>query len=293
VSTRVKVTHPQKLLFPADGITKGELCAYYESVAPVMVPLIRDRPVSVQRFPNGIDRPGFLQQDLHGSAPDWLPTATVPKKGGTVTHPLANSADALVWLANQNAITPHVWNSRVDRLERPDRMIFDLDPSVEDFGAVRSAARELGDLLRELELEPFTMTTGSRGVHVTVPLRRTADHDTVRETAFAIAAELVAHAPDELTTETRKAKRGDRLYVDCLRNGYAATTVAPYAVRARPRAPVATPLRWEELGDAALRPDGWTIRTLGERLARDGDPWAEIDRAARALGKARRALGLR
>lgn len=293
MSTWAQVTHPEKVLFPDDGITKGELCAYDEEIAPVMVPHVRDRPISMQRFPNGIGKGGFLQQDLHGSAPDWLPTATVPKKGGTVTHPLANSADALVWLANQNAITLHVWNSRVDRLERPDRMIFDLDPSVDDFGAVRAAARALGDLLRELELEPFAMTTGARGVHVTVPLRRTADHDTVRETAFAVAGELVEREPDALTTEPRKAKRGHRIYVDCLRNGWAQTAVAPYAVRARPGAPVATPLRWEELDDSGLRPNGWTIRTIGRRLSRSGDPWAQIARAARELGKARRALGLR
>jgi bifunctional non-homologous end joining protein LigD len=291
--SRVEVTHPDKVLFPADGITKRDLVTYYERVAGVMVPHVRDRPVSMERFPEGIDKPGFIQMDVRGAAPPWLQTITVPKRYGTVTHVLANSPAALAWLANQAVITLHVWTSRADRLDRPDRMIFDFDPGGGDFTGVRKAARALGALLRDLGLEPFAMTTGSRGLHVTVPLRRTAGYDTVREAAFAIAGTLVARAPHELTIEARKAKRGDRIYIDCLRNGWAQTAVAPYAVRARPGAPVATPLRWQELSNSRLRPDGWTLRTIGRRLARIGDPWADIAAHAHGLSEARRALGQR
>jgi bifunctional non-homologous end joining protein LigD len=186
-----------------------------------------------------------------------------------------------VWLANQNCITPHVWLSRADRLERPDRMIFDLDPPTDDeFPLVRRTARELGDILREAGVEPFAMTTGSKGIHVVVALRRLYTFERVRDAAVAVAAELVARRPKELTTEFYKRKRDGRLFVDVNRNAYAATAVPAYAVRPKPGAPVATPLRWEELEDARLRAQRWTLRTA---LERDPDVWAGLPRAAGGL----------
>jgi len=277
----VPISHPGKVLFPADGIRKADLAAYYRDVAGLMVPHVRDRPVSLQRFNNGIEAGGFFQKNLARGRPDWVKSVRVGKRGGSLVHALANDAATLVWLANQNCITPHVWTARADRLERPDRMVFDLDPEGDDdFTLVRRTARELGDILRESGVEPFAMTTGSRGIHVVVALRRRYGFDKVRAAAVAVAEQLVARRPRDLTMEFYKRKRDGRLFVDVNRNAYAATSVPPYAVRPKPGAPVATPLRWEELEDRRLRAQRYTLRNV---LDREGDPWESIARAAGAL----------
>ncbi len=279
----VTITHPDKVLFPADGITKGDLAAYYRDAATWMVPHVRGRPVSMQRFNAGIGRDGFFQKNLPRGAPDWLHRVEVAKRGGRLVHVLADDAAALVWLANQNCVTPHVWTSRADRLDRPDRMIWDLDPAGDGhdaFGLVRRTALALGALLRELGTEPWAMTTGSRGVHVVVPIRRRYGFPAVHAAARAVADELVARRPAELTTEFYVRKREGRLFVDVNRNARAATAVPPYAVRPRPGAPVATPLRWDELEDPALRADRFTLRDVLERPA---DPWERIARSAGRL----------
>jgi bifunctional non-homologous end joining protein LigD len=216
-----------------------------------------------------------------------VPTVEVPKKGGTVRHVLANETATLVWLANQNCITPHVSTARADRLDRPDRIVWDLDPSGEDFDLVRRTAIDLGGLLREAGCEPFAMVTGSRGIHVVVAITRRYAYDAVRDAALAIADALVERSPDDLTTAFRKEKREGRLFLDVNRNGRAQTAVPAYAVRPRPGAPVATPLAWDELEDSGLRPDGWTLRTVRARLERDGDPWAAIARSAGGLPRLR------
>jgi bifunctional non-homologous end joining protein LigD len=206
-------------------------------------------------------------------------------------HAMANDAATLRWLANQNCITPHVWQSRCDKLDRPDRIVFDLDPSGDgDFENIRAGALALGETLRELELEPFAMTTGSRGIHVVAPLRRTRTADEVRARAGEIAEDVAAEHSDTLTTAWRKEKRDGRILVDTARNTYAQTVVAPYAVRALPGAPVATPLAWGELSDPDLHPRRWTLRDLPARLAERGDPWSDIRRHARALRLSGRSL---
>ena len=277
----VPLTHPDKVLFPDDGITKADLAAYYRDAAPRMVDLVRDRPVSLQRFNAGIAKPGFFQKNVERGAPDWVKRVQVGKRGGTLWHVLANDAATLVWLANQNCITPHVWLSRADRLERPDRMIFDLDPaSADDFALVRRTARDLGDVLREAGVEPFAMTTGSKGIHVVVALQRRYGFGEVRDAAVAVATELVERRPKDLTTEFYKRKRDGRLFVDVNRNAYAATAVPPYGVRPLPGAPVATPLHWDELSDRRLRAQGWNVRTV---LDRDPEVWKGVRRAAGGL----------
>jgi bifunctional non-homologous end joining protein LigD len=288
---RVPISHPERVLFPAVGLTKLDLARYYAGVADAMLPHVRRRPLALQSFPQGVEGDGYFVKDAPRHFPKWIATAAVPKReGGTIHHPLADDAATLVYLAGQNAITLHAWTSRADRLERPDRIVFDLDPSARRFAEVRAAARGLGDLLRDLGLVPFAMTTGSRGLHVVVPLRRTADYDAVHGFARAVAAALVEREPGALTVEFRRERRGERIFVDVGRNAYGQHAVAPYAVRALPTAPVATPLRWEELEARGLDPQGWTAATIGDRLAAGGDPWREIARHARALGPARRAL---
>jgi bifunctional non-homologous end joining protein LigD len=285
----VKISHPDKQLFPS-GVTKAELAEYYARVAPAMLPHVRGRPVSMHRFPDGVDKQGFFQKNASDYFPDWMDIVEVPKRGGTVRHVVCSDAAALVYLANQNTITPHVWLSRLDRLDRPDRLIFDLDPSRQAFAEIRRAARDFGELLEQLGLAPFAMVTGSRGIHVTVPLQRRADFGEVRAFAEDVAALMEARHPDRFTTQFRKAKRGGRLLLDVARNAWAQTAVPPYAVRARAEAPVAVPVAWKELGSSKLRPDGWTVRTLSRRLDRVGDPWEKIGSAARSLGEPRRRL---
>jgi bifunctional non-homologous end joining protein LigD len=280
----VRLTHPERVLWPADGLTKADLYDYFGTIAPVMLAHVRDRPVSLQRFRGSVEEGGFFQKDVPRGAPDWIRTVEVPKKGGTVRHILANDRPTLLWLAQQGCVTPHVFPCRADKLDRPDRLVIDLDPSDEDFDAIRRAALRCGAALRERDLVPFAMVTGSRGVHVVVPLRRTRDTGDVLAWARDFAGTLAAADPDVLTTEFRKEKRKGRIYVDVARNGPAQTVVPPYAPRPRPHAPVATPLRWEELEDPGLRPDAWTITTVLDRLERlGGDPWADITAAARSL----------
>ena len=277
----VKLSHPDKVLFPADGLTKADLAAYYAGVAPAMLTHVRDRPLNLWRWNAGIEGQRVVQQDIPKGAPDWVARVETPRrKGGTNAHVLCQDAATLRWLANQNCITPHVWTARRDRLNRPDHMVFDLDPAPgTEFAVVREAALAVGERLRGERLEPYAMTTGSKGIHVIAPLRRTRSSDDVREWARELGAEVADGHPATLTTEWRIEKRGGRILVDTARNTYGQTVVAPYAVRALPGAPVATPLRWEELEDAQLSAQRWTLRTVGERLAGSGDPWASIGRA--------------
>jgi bifunctional non-homologous end joining protein LigD len=288
----IDITHADRVVFPEAKVTKLGLARHYAAVAPFMVPHVRDRPLAVQSFPQGVAGKGFFVKNAAKHFPDWIRTAHVPKReGGALTQVLANDAPTLVYLAGQNAITPHIWTSRADRLEQPDRVVFDLDPATSKFAEVRAAARSLGDLLRDLGFEPFTMTTGSRGLHVVVALRRRADYATVNAWARDVGARFAATAPDRLTTEFRIAKRAERLFVDVHRNAYAQHAVAPYAVRALPIAPVATPLHWDELSDRSLRPQSWTVKTIQARLDSEGDPWKGIAKTARSLPAASRPQG--
>ncbi|MFF8598041.1 non-homologous end-joining DNA ligase [Streptomyces sp. NPDC015232] len=283
----VEVPRPGKVLFPDDGLTKDDLAGYYRRIAPRMVPQLRGRPLMLERHPDGIDGPGFMQKDVPDHFPDWLDRAELPKADGTVTYVLCDDAASLVYLAGQACVTPHRWLSRADRPDHPDRLVFDLDPPGEDFAPVRRAAGRLRALLDELELPSLAMTTGSRGLHVVVPLRRGETFDEVRAFARELADLLAARHPDELTTAARKKDRGERLYLDVQRNGYGQTAVAPYAVRARPGAPVAAPLDWAELDDPELTARRWTLRDADELL--DRAVWQDPPRG-HATAAARRRL---
>jgi bifunctional non-homologous end joining protein LigD len=283
----VEVTHPDRVLFPdpsaRKGITKRDLVDYYGEVADTMLPHLRGRALSVQRFPRGIGEQGFVQQDFADSLPDWMSGVEVAKEGGTVVHPLAERREALRWLANQNCITLHMWQSRRDRLHNPDRLVFDLDPSDTDFAVVRATARAAAGVLDDLGLACYVQTTGSRGLHVVTPVRPDTDFDTARQFARDVAEVVAADDARHRTVEVRKDKRGGRVYLDIMRNAYAQTAVAPYSVRARAGAPVATPLEWDELDARGLRADRFTIRDVPKRLAGQRDPWADMSRHARSL----------
>jgi bifunctional non-homologous end joining protein LigD len=286
-----RTTNPERVLFPEEGLTKGEIVDYYRRVAPVMVPHLRGRPLMLERYPEGIGGPGFYQKDIPDYFPSFVHRVEVAKEGGTVVHAVCDDEETLVYLANQGSLTFHTWTSRVDRLHQPDMVVFDLDPPAKGFPVVRTAARRLREVLEDLGLVPFLKTTGSRGLHVVAPLEPRADFEAVRAFAFGVAELLVAMDPGRLTTAVRKAKRGGRVFVDVLRNGYAQTAVAPYSVRARPGAPLSTPLDWDELSSGRLTPDRYTVRNLFRRLGAKPDPWSGMAGQARPLDEARRRLG--
>jgi bifunctional non-homologous end joining protein LigD len=282
----VELTHPDKVLFPRAKVKKRDLAGHYERVADLMLPHVSGRALALEAFPQGIDGYGYFMKAIPDYFPDWVKRATVAKRGGTVTHVLAEDAATLVYLAGQNVVTLHIWLSRTDQPRKPDRLILDFDPSKSGgFADVRAAAREAGDRLRDHGLVPYAMATGSRGIHVVCPLRRGPSFTDVHRFARALAEEMVEDDPRRLTREYLKAKRGDKIYVDVNRNAYAQHAVAPYSVRRKPKAPVAVPLHWEELSSSRLRPDRWTVRNVGERLDAESDPWKGLGRRARGLPK--------
>jgi bifunctional non-homologous end joining protein LigD len=286
----VKITRPEKILFPGDGISKDDLVKYYQRVGPWMLPHLEGRPLSMQRYPDGIDHEGFFQKAAASYYPSWIETAKVAKAGGTVKHVVCNDVATLVYLANQACVTMHIWLSRTDKPKFPDQMIFDLDPSGEEFSEIVSAAQALKELLDEIDLPAYLKATGSRGLHVVTPLDRSEDFESVRAFAKGVAEVVVARDPARYTLEQRKNKRGGRVFIDINRNAYAQTAVAPYSVRARPHAPVAIPLDWAELRGKHFRPDAVTIATAIDRLERIQDPWKEFWRKPAALKKARRTF---
>ncbi|WP_435131675.1 non-homologous end-joining DNA ligase [Actinacidiphila sp. bgisy144] len=286
----VRIGRADKPLFPDDGLTKADLARYYHAVAPRLLPHVRGRPLMLERHPDGIGSGSFMQKDVPQYFPDWVHRTTVPKEGGTVTHAVCDDTATLLYLAGQATITPHRWLSRADRPYCPDRLVFDLDPPEDDFVPVREAARLLRGLLDELRLPCAVMTTGSRGLHVLVPLDRRAHADDVLAFARDTADVLADRHPGELTTQPRKQARRGRLYLDVQRNGYAQTAVAPYAVRALAGAPLAMPLTWSEVDDPATTARRWTLDGIDERLAQP-DPWKDpaLTRG-RSLAAARRRL---
>ncbi|MBI4261097.1 MAG: ATP-dependent DNA ligase [Actinobacteria bacterium] len=285
----VEVGNAGKVFFPDGGITKGELVEYYARIAPRMVPLVRDRPLAMKRYPNGTLGKSFFQKDASAHFPPWIRTAEVPKRGGSNDQVLANDGATLVYLAGQGMIEPHVFPSRVDRLRFPDRLIFDMDPP-DGFELARRGAGVTREVLEELGLVSFLMTTGSRGLHVVVPLKREDDFDSVGDFSRRVAEVVVSRDPGRFTIEARKIERRGRMLVDFWRNAYAQHAIAPYGVRARPGAPVATPIGWDELDDRALRADRYTIRDVEAKLDRDGDPWKGMTRRARSLEVPKRRL---
>ncbi|CAL9288890.1 non-homologous end-joining DNA ligase [Streptomyces sp. SudanB182_2057] len=291
----VEIRRPGKVLFPGrDGApeyTKGDLADYYRSVAPYLLPHLRGRPLMLERYPDGLDGERFMQKNAPAHYPEWITRAEVAKEGGTVTHVVCDDTATLLYLAGQACVTLHRWLARTDRAggpDHPDRLVFDLDPPGEDFAAVREAAGWLRELLTELDLPVAPMTTGSRGLHLVVPLNGRHDVDDVRAFARQVAERAVARHPDRLTTAARRADRGDRLYLDVQRNAYAQTAVAPYTVRARPGAPVAVPLTWEQLDDPGTGARRWTLADTLEQAR--ADPWAGLPDRGRGLGPARRRL---
>jgi bifunctional non-homologous end joining protein LigD len=285
------ITHPDKVLFPDAGITKGDLAAYYESVAEVMLPHLRGRPITMERFPQGLAEKGFLQKNVDKGFPDWLERVEAPKKDGVVHYLVVRDQRSLLWMVNQNTITPHVWTSRAPDLLHPDIVVFDLDPA--DSGAdgaersapkaLRATALALRDLLEELGLPSWLKTSGSKGFHIVAPLDGKTDSGVVSSFAHAVGALMVTRDPEHVTQEFSKADRGGRILIDTGRNGYGATFAAAYAVRAKPDAPVSAPCTWDELASGDVAPRTFTVKTMRKRVDQVGDLWAEMLKKKRSL----------
>ncbi|MFO0982968.1 MAG: non-homologous end-joining DNA ligase [Planctomycetota bacterium] len=270
------ITHPEKVLFPDDGITKGELAAYYQAIAPLMLPHLRARPVTMERYPQGIGEKGFFHKDVARGFPAWLERVAMAKKDGVVHHPIVMDARALSWIANQNCITLHVSAARAPDLLHPDLCIFDLDPSVDDDDALRRAALEQRALLAELDLTSWVKTSGSKGFHLAVPLDRQTHTGEVAWFAHRVGARLVERDPETFTQEFHKVDRGGRILIDTGRNDYSATFAAAYTVRARAGAPVSAPCTWQEIERGTVGPRSFALRTMAARVAAVGDPWVDL-----------------
>jgi len=288
----VEISNRNKVFFPNSKYTKGDLIDYYEKIADLMIPHLKDRPISMLRFPNGINDKQFYQKDTPDYFPDWIEVKQVKKqKGGTTNYVICNNTATLVSLANQSCITPHIWLSKKDKLDYPDKMIFDLDPSDNDFSKVKSVAEKLKKFLeKDLNLPVYLMTTGSRGLHLVIPLERSSNFDEVRDFAQTTAKHLEAENPEEITTATQINKRGNKLYIDTARNGFGQTSVAPYAIRAIEEAPVATPIDWEELGNPSLTAQTYNIKNIFLRLGKKSNPWKNMERHSVSITSARKKL---
>ncbi len=279
----VEITHSGKLLFPKDRINKEDVAVYYERIAPFMLPHIKDRPLTLRRYPEGIEKEGFYNKHAPDYFPDFIKRINVPmhsEKGKIAEMVSADEASDLVYFANQNVIEIHMGLSTAKMLEKPDQIIFDFDPSDNDFEKVRTAALELEDILDELDLPSFVKTTGSRGVHVHIPIKPEKKFADVKDYARNLAQHLNDILPDITTLEHRKEKRGDRVFIDYLRNDYAMTTITPYSLRAKIGAPVATPIAWEELGDQSLKSGSFTMKNIFRRLGNRPDPWKDFRKKA-------------
>ena len=285
------ITHPEKVLFPADGITKGDLAAYYEAMAPVILPHLRGRPITMERYPAGIGKKGFWQKDVSKGFPAWLERVEVPKKNGVVHHPIVTDTRSLLWVTNQNTITLHVWVSRVPDLYYPDICVFDLDPSNDDANDVRAAALGLRDLLAKLGLPSWIKTSGSKGFHIAVPLDGKTEMRQVARFANRVGSFFVTLAPDRLTQEFNKVDRRGRIYVDTGRNDYSATFAAAYTVRAKPGAPVSAPCAWDEVARGKVEPRSFTLENMPGRIEKVGDLWADMRKRGRSLKTPMEKLG--
>jgi bifunctional non-homologous end joining protein LigD len=293
--TDVVITHPEKVLFPEDGITKGELADYHALVAPLMLPHLRGRPLTMERYPSGIGKKGFWQKSVEKGFPAWLERVDVPKKDGVVHHPIVTDERSLMWIVNQNTITQHVWTARVPNLYYPDVCVFDLDPSADDPAPVRAAAIGLRDLLEELGLPSWVKTSGSKGYHLVVPLDAKSTTEEVERFAHQVGRLFVSHAPNHLTQEFNKVDRKGRIYIDTGRNGYSATFATAYTVRAKAGAPVSAPCTWAEIEKGTVNPNTFTVRNIAARLKKTGDVWADLQKSKRSLKrpgeKLRKLLG--
>jgi bifunctional non-homologous end joining protein LigD len=288
----VRLANPDKVLFPEDGITKRDIFEYFKTVAPVLLPHLRDRPLSLQRWPNGIAGESFFQKDAPDVIPPFVRTEPIGSEDSrrTIRYIIADNEETLLWLANLTAFTLHPWGSRVGSLGNPDFMILDLDPKEAPFTRVVRVARELRELLDAIGLRSYPKSTGSSGLHVYVPLEPEYSYEQVRGFAELLGRVVASRMPEEATVELKVEERGGRIFLDSLRNRMGQTAAGPYVVRALPTAPVSAPLSWDEVDERRLSARQFTIRNLPARLAEHGDLWRPVLDDRQRLDEALEAL---
>ncbi|MEB3369145.1 non-homologous end-joining DNA ligase [Saccharopolyspora mangrovi] len=270
-------SNPDKVLYPQDSLRKQDVFDHYRSVSGPLIAHARGKPVTLRRFPDGIEAEGFFQKEASRHFPDWIPRTSVPQRGGgtPVHHVLVEDERTLLYLADQACLELHIALSTVEDLERPVLTVLDIDPPEgADIATLRSVVRTMSELLAEAGLAPHLQTTGGKGFHIAAPLDGEVGFEEVRSQMREIAERGARHDPDRLTTEQRKNKRGDRIFLDVNRNAYGQTMIAPYSLRARPGAPAATPIDPEELG--RVHPRSYGLANMGRRLAQKSDPWRDL-----------------
>ncbi len=293
--TRVKLSSADRVLFPDDGITKGDLFAYYGEVAPAILPHLKNRPFTLKRYPHGITQEAYFQKQAPRGTPDWVPTrqfTTHPREGGArlVDFALVNSRDALLWTVQMNCVDMNAWYSRVDKPERPDYVVFDLDPPDDGFANAVRVAHLVRAALERLDLRSYVKTSGASGIHVLVPIARRASFQQTYDFAERVSRRVEAENPGLATTQWLKKKRPEgAVLVDHRQNGHGKTIASVYSVRPRPGAPVSTPLRWEELTEH-VRPRDFGLREALERIERHGDLYEPVLAGGQALARALRAF---
>ncbi len=290
---QVPLTSADRVLFPDDGITKGDLFAYYDAVAPVLLPHLRRRPFTMKRYREGVAGEGFFQKQAPKGMPSWIRTRqfrTFRREGGSrlVDFPLVDSREALLWMVQMHCIDMNAWYSRVDRPDRPDYVVFDLDPPDGGFALAVRVAHLVREALADLDLRSYVKTSGADGIHVLVPIARRSTFEETYEFAERVSRSLEERHPGLVTTEWLKRKR-EGVLVDHRQNGWGKTIASVYSVRPRPGAPVSTPLRWEELTED-LTPRQFGMREVLARVERDGDLYESVLRGGQALGPALRKL---
>ncbi len=289
---KIIISNPNKVWFPRSKISKAAVVEYYERASAYQLPLIKNHLLTMQRYPNGIKGQMFYQKNAGSYFPSWVATVAVRKEeGGTVDYVVAKNRETLVYLANQAALTIHYWLSKATALHKPDRIIFDLDPSVNNFARVRAAALLIKDICDAEQLPCFAMTTGSEGMHVYIPIKRLHTFDEVSKVATYIAQQMIKKSPKEFTLEVRKNKRGTKIFIDTLRNRYSATAVVPYSVRSYEKAPVAMPLWWKEVNAKLVSSQQFTIATVLAHRKKVGDPWKKMMGQAVSLKKILNRIG--
>jgi len=281
----VRLTSPDKVLWPDCGLTKSDLAAYFERHADLMLPFLKDRPLSIVRCPDGADGECFFQKHHNPSTPEDIEAVGIRDKNGKSSEYLVvRTKKGLVSTSQINALELHVWGCRADNIEKPERIVFDLDPGeTVDFGAVRTAAVEVRDVLASLGLQSFAMLTGGKGIHVIAPIARRSSWGDVKAFSYGLASRLAETAPDRYVSNMSMKKRRGRIFVDYLRNERGSTTVCPFSPRRNPHATVATPISWRELGHIASA-GAFTLETLDKRVASQrSDPWAGYALAAKQI----------
>ncbi len=284
---KISISNPEKMFYPEEGYKKKDILDYYLKISSIMLAHLKERPLNMHRAPDGVEGETFYQQDISDYFPEWVGRIETERKGGgKITHAVCNDKKTLLYLAGQAVLTMHIWLSRTDSINEPDKMIFDLDPPPDSgFKAVKEGALKLNEYFNSLSVPSYVMTTGSKGLHVLIPLIPQYPFDKVRKKARQIAEEAAASFSDIFTIEQLKDKRGGKMFLDYLRNSYGQTSVCPYSLRILPHAPVAAPLDWQELKNPALHSQSYHLGNIFKRLGQKKDIWKDMHKYGVSLQK--------